>query len=268
MLFREILPDSALRSHIQSYWEFDATALDGEPFIHHVVPDGCISLVFLWTPTPSHSENQVAAPTLVLLGPRLTELQIPIHPGRKWWGIRFWPDAAGAIFRTQAKLFKDQLGPASHFIPTLSSPIERLFSGQTILEGALPALNTFWKEHIELSMPLDPIVRACVKVIIHVEGQIVVSEIAHQLELSERQLTRRFQNAVGLMPKQFARIRRLRSSASAVLEKSTPKWSRIAMELGYADQAHMTREFSELVGLSPKKFQARIARIEHRDVTP
>jgi AraC-like DNA-binding protein len=61
----------------------------------------------------------------------------------------------------------------------------------------------------------------------------------------------------------LARIQRLRASAvEAVFHEDEP-WVAIAANQGYADQAHLIREFRDLLGLTPKDFEQHFRRIEH-----
>jgi AraC-like DNA-binding protein len=45
-------------------------------------------------------------------------------------------------------------------------------------------------------------------------------------------------------------------------------WSAIAAQSGFADHAHLTREFRALVGLAPTHVASRLDAIEHRNVRP
>ena len=81
-------------------------------------------------------------------------------------------------------------------------------------------------------------------------------------------MPRRFRKAVGLTAKQFARIRRFRFSASNVLKDDPAAWGTIAASHGYADQAHLNRDFQQLTGLSPQSLAKRIRTIDHKDVDP
>ena len=68
--------------------------------------------------------------------------------------------------------------------------------------------------------------------------------------MSARQLQRRVADAVGYGPKMLARVlrfRRLLALASAPLVE-------LALDAGYADQAHMTADVTELAGVSPVRF--------------
>jgi AraC-like DNA-binding protein len=77
-----------------------------------------------------------------------------------------------------------------------------------------------------------------------------VSVVAAELGLSARQLQRRVSAAAGYGPKLLARVlrfQRLQALAPATLLE-------LALEAGYADQAHMTAEVGLLAGLSPVRF--------------
>jgi AraC-like DNA-binding protein len=86
-----------------------------------------------------------------------------------------------------------------------------------------------------------------------------VDSLADSLGISDRQLRRRFHRAVGYGPKTLDRVLRFRRLVSAAPEVAAGQddLARLAADLGYADQAHMTRDCVELSGLTP----ARLASI-------
>jgi AraC-like DNA-binding protein len=89
-----------------------------------------------------------------------------------------------------------------------------------------------------------------------------VSSAAFELGLSARQLQRRVADAVGYGPKTLARVlrfRRLQALAATPPRQdpgaaSAPALVDLALDAGYADQAHMTAEVTRLTGLSPVRF--------------
>jgi AraC-like DNA-binding protein len=80
-----------------------------------------------------------------------------------------------------------------------------------------------------------------------------VRDVARSLAMSERQLRRRFQAAVGYGPKTLARVLRFRRFVEAVDGGQTELVS-LALDAGYADQAHLTRETTRLAGIPPLGF--------------
>ena len=98
-------------------------------------------------------------------------------------------------------------------------------------------------------------------------GLLSIAGLARDAGIGIRQLQRRFRRVVGLLPKEYARIRRLRSTLEAAL-RGEACWSAVAYELGYADQSHLIHEVGDLTGLTPAAVRERLGLIEHVDVRP
>jgi AraC-like DNA-binding protein len=80
-----------------------------------------------------------------------------------------------------------------------------------------------------------------------------VRSVAHTLRISERHMRSLFTRMIGLSPKQFARINRVRIVATSIGHGDLAELAAIA---GYYDQAHMTTEFRRLMGITPGAFAA------------
>ncbi|MFI9827607.1 helix-turn-helix domain-containing protein [Streptomyces sp. NPDC051913] len=78
-----------------------------------------------------------------------------------------------------------------------------------------------------------------------------VKEVARELSVSERQLRNLFAEGVGLSPKHYARIDRVRA---VLAQAPTARWADLAATTGYYDQAHMTTDFRTLMGVPPRSF--------------
>ena len=91
-----------------------------------------------------------------------------------------------------------------------------------------------------------------------------VAEVAGAVNLCERQLTRSFQRIIGLHPKRFQRIARLRRAVVAA--KAGISLAEAAIEGGYADQAHFTREVKSLTGATPRAILPDVGNVQ--DVAP
>jgi AraC-like DNA-binding protein len=93
--------------------------------------------------------------------------------------------------------------------------------------------------------------------ILKYRGGIAVSRIAEKLDWSRKHLAQRFREEVGLGPKAVSRI--VRFQAAQELARTGDDWAGVAAECGYADQAHLAREFRELAGATPSDWLARAA---------
>ncbi|WP_040685753.1 helix-turn-helix domain-containing protein, partial [Nocardia vinacea] len=78
-------------------------------------------------------------------------------------------------------------------------------------------------------------------------------DLATDLAVSERQLRNLFTNGIGISPKHFARIGRVRR---ILVDASDTEVSLadVAAVHGYYDQSHMSADFKALMGVPPAKF--------------
>ncbi len=78
-----------------------------------------------------------------------------------------------------------------------------------------------------------------------------IPDLAARLAVSERHLRALFSAGVGVSPKHFARIDRVRRVLAYAGE--TP-WSHLAAHTGYYDQSHLTADFRTLMGVPPAAY--------------
>ncbi|HZX01342.1 helix-turn-helix domain-containing protein [Kribbella sp.] len=76
-----------------------------------------------------------------------------------------------------------------------------------------------------------------------------VGQTADQLGVSERYLRRVFRQAVGVSPKHFARIARVRRVIG-----TRRSWADTAAYAGYTDQSHLIADFRALMHVTPKAY--------------
>ena len=93
-----------------------------------------------------------------------------------------------------------------------------------------------------------------------------VAALRRRLDISERSLQRLTVRRLGLNPAWLVRRRRLHE-ASARLRWGSESLAEIAAELGYADQAHFTRDLRTVTGMTPAQIVRR-GRPASRTVVP
>jgi AraC-like DNA-binding protein len=111
--------------------------------------------------------------------------------------------------------------------------------------------ETFVLQRIGSSDPTSDQVRWAYERILTSGGQIRVSDLAAALEWSRKHLVSRFREKIGLAPKPVARIARFNRAQSLARNEHAAEWADIATECGYADQAHLVREFRDFAGTTP-----------------
>ncbi|MEO3929059.1 helix-turn-helix domain-containing protein [Micromonosporaceae bacterium B7E4] len=84
-----------------------------------------------------------------------------------------------------------------------------------------------------------------------------VDALAAHLGIGVRAVQRLFAEYVGIGPKWVIRRYRLREVTERLARGEPVDWAALAAELGYADQAHFTRDFRKMFGESPTHYAAR-----------
>ncbi|WP_322414602.1 helix-turn-helix domain-containing protein [Mesorhizobium huakuii] len=87
-------------------------------------------------------------------------------------------------------------------------------------------------------------------------GRTRISSIAEKLGWSRKHLAGSFSNTIGIGPKTLSRIVRF-NRALGLSRQQTADWAGIAADCGYADQAHLVREFRDLAGETPAALSVR-----------
>lgn len=90
-----------------------------------------------------------------------------------------------------------------------------------------------------------------------------VGEVAATLGVSERTLRRAFREAVGMGPKDFAKLARFQRALGVATSRAPLDWARIAATTGYYDQAHLIAEFREVAGVTPRALLGELAANDH-----
>jgi AraC-like DNA-binding protein len=84
------------------------------------------------------------------------------------------------------------------------------------------------------------------------------ADIRREIGISPKHFISLFRAAVGLTPKQYERVRRFNKIAGALASsRERPNLADLAAAAGYADQSHMSREFKDFAGVSPREFHPR-----------
>jgi len=82
-----------------------------------------------------------------------------------------------------------------------------------------------------------------------------VDQIARHFSLTTRHVQRLAQRYVGLPPLTIIRRYRLQEAAQRLREDGSLTIGRVAADLGYADHAHLTRDFRRVLGLTPNAYR-------------
>ncbi|WP_369395049.1 helix-turn-helix domain-containing protein [Streptomyces sp. CG1] len=235
-----MIPMPALRP-----WIADVTLMRPDsalPLVH--LPDAATALVYRRTGARDGD--------LRVIGPRS---RASYHPGKELpmcIRARLRPGAARPVFGVPVSELRDQAVPLTDLwgdrAARLEHRLNELTAPDPILRGIEDALLGCLHNGADSR---DLLLRQAVESLSTTSDR--VAALARRLSVSERHLRDAFTDRVGLSPKHFARIQRVRT---VLAQAGSAKWAEVASEAGYYDQSHMTADFHTLMGASPAAFRA------------
>ncbi|WP_020628588.1 helix-turn-helix transcriptional regulator [Saccharomonospora halophila] len=193
-----------------------------------VLPDGCMDLILL-------------GGELCIAGPD-TRSHVPtVTAGDVVTGIRFPPGVAPAVLGLPADELRDLRLPLADVWGAGTG--RRLSERLTAAPDAGRVLERIAAHRLRTARP-DPLAAFVAG---QLDGGERVAQLARTVGLSDRQLHRRCLRAFGYGPKTLARILRMRRALDSARAGTPP--ADVAVETGYADQAHLSREIKALAGV-------------------
>jgi AraC-like DNA-binding protein len=87
-------------------------------------------------------------------------------------------------------------------------------------------------------------------------GRLPIRRLADEVGWSHKHLITRFSQQIGLAPKTAARLIRFDQVWRRLATHPPARWDQIAADCGYADQAHLIRDFRQFTGATPTAFLA------------
>ncbi|MFC9325098.1 DUF6597 domain-containing transcriptional factor [Kitasatospora sp. NPDC057015] len=172
-------------------------------------------------------------------------------------GVRFRPGAFRPLLGAPVLELADRMVPAAElFGPAVAE------AGRAVLAEADPAAmaaaaEAFLRGVLPEPHPAAAQAAEVVDLITRTPGLLRVDQVAAASGLSVRGLQRLFAEYVGAGPKWVLRRARLHEAAARAEQGVGVDWADLAAGLGYADQAHLVRDFTAAVGSSPARYARR-----------
>jgi AraC-like DNA-binding protein len=248
--YAEWAPPRALRVMVACLWASIAPGDTSRDAL--VLPDGCSDLIW-----------EQGAGTYVA-GPDTGPVHAVTPPGTIMIGVRFRPSAGGPALGLPLSEIRDQRVDLTDLLPRARFPTATRQLPSALAPDLEPAVAV--KGVVDVAGTL-----ACAGIpdqaVMHAAGLLRdpaarLEQVAAIVDISERQLRRRFDAAVGYGPKTLQRVHRFQRFVQRADKRGTDErrgggprgsWdlAAVALDAGYADQAHLTRECVALSGLTP-----------------
>ena len=166
------------------------------------------------------------------------------------------PYALFTHFRTAAYELNDQTIPLGDLFGKEGGNLQnRIFEAPTT-DAAVDIIEDFLFKYIA---PLNQCItefRMAMNLIYQHRGMISIEDLLKTVQITERQLERKFLEHIGSSPKRFADTIKFQHFLK-MLQKQSPK-EKIAgliYESGYYDHAHLNRNFRKMTGFTPAQYK-------------
>jgi AraC-like DNA-binding protein len=226
--------------------------------VQTVFPDGrCELILHLATPMRWHPLDARARRQTPLLfaaqqrGPIRLQAEGALH----CVGVRLRPAASALLVGPALAAMRDDIHDLRRVAAEQADGFAQ--SAQAFVQ-AEPHPLWSWLRQRAAGFQIDAGIEAVVQVI-DAEPQARIAGLPARAGRGLRSFQIAFLDAVGLTAKEYARIRRLQA-ALRMLDRGETSIAAVAAERGYADQAHATREFARLTGVTPARLWQALRR--------
>lgn len=235
--YREFAPPRHLRKHVVCFWRHGASSI---PITARVIPDGCVDVFWVNDQTPH------------VAGPMTQPVLYAIEAGTEIVAVRLRPGVAHRLLGESAKALLNHEVPLRELWPShRAMPWEAV-----IVQRSEAAKLAAIAEVVSARLGTD---EQCNDFVMHAAAWMArhpfasLDELSGLSRLSERQIRRHFDDAIGYGPKKLQRILRLQRLLWLASQQPAPVpgLADLSIAAGYADQSHMTREVVALTGASP-----------------
>lgn len=250
-IHQEFEPPEELKDSIKCFWyndsNFGATETSFE-----VIPDGNAEIIFHFGNGCSiyHDEVLQELPSPFLVG----LLNEPVHFYTKnrlqIIAVRCFPwtvfDLLGLVSN------KNGVSVFEHPIAELHSALAQ-FINENKIEEAIHLIKEYFT-NIHSKIPTDSSLYKAGVAMRKANGTISVSQVADAAHSTVRTLERKFKQSSGHTVKDVSGLMRFEQVRNQLWLKPNSNLAELAIELGYTDQAHLSKEFKRYSGTTPAKF--------------
>jgi AraC-like DNA-binding protein len=252
-------PAAPLDRYVQCLW----WSRRDEPLAYseHILPSGGVQLLFALHETPivcwpgSPSKRKIEWSGSLVHGPQWNYYVAGPKPRGAVAGVAFRPGAAGAVLGLPMAELADHHVPLSTLWGKHGRELhERLMAARDPIE-VFSVLEQNLCARIQRNLLMHPAIAHALSACSTTGSAVRVAEVQREAGYSPRHFIALFRAAVGLTPKHYYRIQRFNGVLRLLASRNERDLAEIAVLGGFADQAHFTREFRELAGITPTQYR-------------
>ncbi len=242
--YLETRPSADLAPWVHCLWELEA---GGDSLAEPIFPDGRVEIVVHLGDRPVAAGDSSPQPDVMTAGQMTKALRL--HPVNRLHavGIRFTPAGARAWLAPPLHELTDRVCALDDVAQTTARRVRDAAHGGITPRDRARHIERALRETLRPGHHAPPRVESAVRLTLAHAGRVSVDALAHACGTSARHLERQYLDAVGLTPKALARTVRFQSALQHLQNGVAP--AEAAAACGFADQAHLAREFNRFAGV-------------------
>ncbi|HEX2908285.1 MAG TPA: AraC family transcriptional regulator [Phototrophicaceae bacterium] len=169
-------------------------------------------------------------------------------------GIKFRPGAFYPLVKSPVSRFTDATFSLEAVLGVDSRPLEQAIFASDDDSQMVTIAENFIRAHLPAPDDTVEIINQIINGISADRTITKVADVVARCHLSKRTLQRLFSQYVGVSPKWVIKRYRLHEAVEQLANGEVVDWPRLALDLGYFDQAHFIKDFKMLVGTPPGEY--------------
>jgi AraC-like DNA-binding protein len=172
-------------------------------------------------------------------------------------GVRFRPGGFHPFWRAPVSQLNDRVIAASELF---GAAAERAREAIMAADGDAEMVAHAERMLSETPPEPDPVAEEVAGMVTRIVSDPALrrtDQLSVTLGVPVRRLQRLFAEYVGVSPKWVMRRARLHDAAERADSGAPVDWAALSADLGYADQAHLTRDFTATIGIPPARYAYR-----------
>ncbi len=199
----------------------------------------------------------------IVAGARTTFVIRDVSQPARSVGAQLRPGAAQLLFGVPADELAERYTPLGDVCGRWAREARQRLLEAGSLQQQLDTLESLLVARLPMVRGLHPVVACALE---RFAASTEVREVVRQSGYSHRRFIALFRRAAGLSPKTYCRVLRFRRAVERTFAARDASLADIALDVGYSDQPHFTREFRAFAGISP--LQYRLASAVHANHVP
>jgi AraC-like DNA-binding protein len=246
-------PAFPLRRFVRRLWALETPAGAPPPPEDLVLPDGCAEAVLHHGDGFERRSGSGVATTYrhAFVGQIVRALSLRPLGRVGCVGVRFEPAGARALLGVRASDVTERSVPLEDLPSPAARALVRAVSGEATVETRLLAAERVLSRACAALPSRPTLAERASAALVGRGGRARLSDLCADLGAAGRRLERRFHDEVGVPPKVLARIVRFQSAVRRLRTRRARTLADAALDCGYCDQSHLTRDFREFAGAAP-----------------